>query len=368
MFQGTIAMTTQRILKTSPIPGLAFALSIAAGAHAGEVVVDAGRGPLTVSVPTSYDPKVPTPLVLSLHGYNGSAESQEVRMPLMPHVDGYGFLYVLPEGTLDCAGNRFWNATDACCDFGGTGVDDAGYLLALIDEIKVQLNVDDRRVYVVGWSNGGFMSYRMACEHAGTVAAIASLAGATYLDPTLCSPAEPVHVLQIHGTLDPVTPYEGGCATFEGFCFPPGPYCGPGAVQTVETWATYAGCSLDAETEPNLDLVAGLPGAETTVIRYASGCQPGGSSELWSIQGGLHGPALTLDATRLIIEHLLAHPKPSVCAADLDESGTVDSGDLLALLAAWGSCDGVCQEDLDESGSIDAGDLLILLGAWGPCE
>jgi predicted esterase len=215
-------MTMKQVVKTDSISALVLVLSIAAGAHAGDVVIDAGRGPLTVHVPTSYQPDTPAPLVLSLHRYNGDAVSQEVRMPLLPLVEEYGLLYVLPEGTLDCAGNRFWNATDACCDFEGSGVDDSGYLLALVDEIKAQLSVDDRRVYVVGHSNGGFMSYRMACDHSGIVAAIASLAGATYLEPSLCSPSEPVHVLQIHGTADPVVPYGGDCVTFDGFCFPPG--------------------------------------------------------------------------------------------------------------------------------------------------
>jgi polyhydroxybutyrate depolymerase len=345
---------------------LAFTLSFATGADAGDIVVDAGRGPLTVRVPSSYDPQEPAPLVLSLHSYNGSAASQEVRMPFLPLVDEYGFLYVLPEGTVDCAGNRFWNATDACCDFEGSGVDDAGYLIAIIDEIKLQLSVDDRRVYVAGFSNGGFMSYRMACEHAGVVAAIASVAGVTFLDPNLCSPSEPVHVLQIHGTSDQLVHYDGGCTTFDGFCFPPGPYCGPGAVQTVETWAIYNGCSLDVEAGPNLDLVAGLPGAETAVTRYVSGCLPGGSAELWTIEDGGHGgPPFTLDAMRLIIEHLLAHPKPAMCPADIDGSGAVDGADLGQLLGAWGTTE--ASADLDGSGTVDGADLGQLLAAWGSC-
>lgn len=342
---------------------LALALSIATGARAEDIVVDAGRGPLTVRVPSSYDPQNPAPLVVSLHSYNGSAASQEVRMPLLPLVDEYGFLYVLPEGTVDCADNRFWNATDACCDFEGSGVDDAGYLLALIDEIKDRLSVDDRRVYVVGHSNGGFMSYRMACEHADVIAAIASVAGVTFLDPSDCEPAEPVHVLQIHGTLDLLVGYEGGCVSFEGFCFPPGPYCGPGAVQTVEIWATYAGCAPDAESGTNLDLIAGLPGAETEVTRYENGCSSGGSAELWTILDGSHSPNFTPDAMRLLVEHLLAHPKPAACPADLDGDGSIGVGDLLEILAAWGSDAG----DVTGDGMTDVADLLDLLAAWGSC-
>jgi len=90
-----------------------------------------------------------------------------------------GFLYVFPDGTEDSDGILFWNATDAGYDFFGSGVDDPGYLRALIEEIIVQLNVDSDRIYAIGHSNGGSMVFRMACDHAELIAGIASLAGAT---------------------------------------------------------------------------------------------------------------------------------------------------------------------------------------------
>ena len=75
------------------------------------------------------------------------------------------------------------------------------------------MNVDPYRIYVAGHSNGGFMSYRLACTHADRIAAIVSLAGATFDTPADCSPTEPVAVLQIHGTADDTCPIRWSEAT-----------------------------------------------------------------------------------------------------------------------------------------------------------
>ena len=115
-------------------------------------------------------------------------------------------LYATPNGTQDLLALRFWNATDACCDFFGSGVDDSTYLANLVAAIDSAVGVDPRRRFFVGHSNGGFMSYRMACDHADEVAAVVSIAGATFDDTADCAPVRPVSTLQIHGTSDTVDP------------------------------------------------------------------------------------------------------------------------------------------------------------------
>ncbi len=149
------------------------------------------------------------PLVVLLHGLGSSGATMEEYFQLQPLAESKGFLLALPDGTKHADGARFWNATDACCGFGST-VDDVAYLGSVIDEVEGARNVDRSRVYVMGHSNGGFMSYRMACDVADRVAAIASVAGATWADPSKCTPSEPVSVLQVHGTADEGIRYDGG--------------------------------------------------------------------------------------------------------------------------------------------------------------
>ena len=163
-------------------------------------------------------------------------------------------------------------------------------------------SVDPKRIFIVGHSNGGFMAYQMACDHADQIAAIVSLAGGMYPDPKKCVPTSPVSVLEIHGTADMTVPFAG--PTFGGVVF-------PGAQATVSDWVTLDACSPTADTSaPPLDLDTSLAGAETTVTRYAKGCRPGGAAELWTIAGGAHIPSLRATFAPDVIDFLFAHPKP----------------------------------------------------------
>src|SRR5262245_36815191 len=143
------------------------------GGGAGGGAVIGGDRPVTVIVPSSYKPGVPSPLLVMLHGYSINGQVEELFLQLAPVAEAKGFLYAHPDGTVDKDDKYFWNATDACCDKYMTGIDDSAYLSSVIEEIKAHYSVDPRRIYVTGHSNGGFMSYRMACDHADQIAAIA---------------------------------------------------------------------------------------------------------------------------------------------------------------------------------------------------
>ena len=301
----------------------------AAQAGPNDIVIDLGRGPVTVHVPDAYDGSVRAPLVLLLHGYGSSGFETELVLNLQSLVDPLGFCYAYPDGTQDVLGNRFWNATDACCNFFSSNVDDSGYLRAFIEAAKTQLSIDDRRVYVVGHSNGAFMAYRMACEHADAVAAIVSYAGATWDDRTQCTPSEPVHVLQIHGTADGTIFYDGGELLGVDY---------PGALESVLTWVGYDGCSGVVDTSsPPLDIDASVPGAETTVFRYVDGCAPGGSAELWRVQGGGHVPVPSADFGTLAIEWLYAHAEPGIDPVRYCSPNNPNSTGVPGVLHAAGS-------------------------------
>ena len=257
--------------------------------------------PYDVFVPTGYDAAAPTPLVLLLHGYTASGDIQEAYFQFEPLAESRGFLYVHPDGTVDAAGQQFWNATDACCAFGGDSPDDAAYLMSIIEQVSAEYNVDPKAVFLAGHSNGGFMSYRMACQHADTIAGIASLAGATFADTADCAPSEPVSVLQVHGTSDETIKYDGGSIASVDY---------PSAPQTVQAWVAYNGCdTTPTVTVDALDLDGGIDGVESDAETFG-GCEQGSEVELWTIDDGSHTPAITADFSAGVIDFLLAHPKP----------------------------------------------------------
>ncbi len=254
--------------------------------------------PYEVFVPTGYDAATAAPLVISLHGYGAFGELQELYFQLEPQAEERGFLYVHPDGTVDPTDMEFWNATDACCDE-TQSVDDSGYINFIIDEVSAAYNIDPARIYLVGHSNGGFMSYRMACDYADRIAAIVSLAGATFLDTSRCAPSEPVSILQIHGTADDTIKYDGGRSPLSSY---------PAAETTVAMWSAYNGCAPATEPLGAIDLESGIDGDETTMEAFTD-CPVDGAVELWTMAGGSHTPALAANFAADVIDWLYAHPK-----------------------------------------------------------
>ncbi len=274
------------------------------GAGAGgalEGPVGGEERPVTVHVPPGYDPSEPAPLLLLLHGYSASGNVQEIYLGFTEMADKYGFLYAHPDGTFDSTNVRFWNATDSCCNFYGSEVDDSKYLRRVLDDIKKAYSVDPKRVYLFGHSNGGFMSHRMACDHADQLAAIGTLAGSNFKDESKCSPSAPVTTLVVHGNLDPTIVYGGGKLYGNEY---------PGAIETAETWAKLNGCSTTADTTPkNKDLTA-IPGSETEVSRWDIGCDGGRVVEHWKLTGSQHLPSFNDNFKAAVFDFFVAHPQP----------------------------------------------------------
>jgi polyhydroxybutyrate depolymerase len=148
------------------------------------------------------------PLVIALHCYGCTATELPARLGLEALAAKYHFAVAAPaSGHTDSRGTTYWNATDACCDFEGKRPDDVGAIVRLIDERVKKGDVDPKRVYLVGFSNGAFLAWRVACEHADKVAAIVAIDGAA---PATCTPSSPVAVLEVHGRDDDVVPVGGG--------------------------------------------------------------------------------------------------------------------------------------------------------------
>jgi polyhydroxybutyrate depolymerase len=156
-------------------------------------------------VPSIYDGSQSVPIVFNLHGYTSNKEEQTVYGDFRGIADTANFIIVHPNGTFDTSNERWWNAFGI---FGGP--DDLGFLVALLSEIDQNYNLDLDRVYSTGMSNGGFMSFELACEASSVFTAVASVTGSMALNkPNNCGAVEPVPAMQIHGTNDLVVPYNG---------------------------------------------------------------------------------------------------------------------------------------------------------------
>lgn len=139
-------------------------------------------------------------------------------------------------GLVDPTGSRYWNATEACCNFYDTGVDDAAYLMSLVDEISAKLNIDESLIYFTGHSNGGFMGFNLACHYSDRIAGVFAIAGTMYKNKSECNPTSPVNVLHIHGTNDQVNKWDGGFNYDNSYS---------SVQETVSDWIEFNGCSLN---------------------------------------------------------------------------------------------------------------------------
>ncbi len=165
-----------------------------------------------VHVPAGYRSDSPAPLLLSLHGGGGSMDhmARDENYGQLGHAAREGQVLVFPNGISRFRNGMFatWNAGACCGAARDEGVDDVGFIRAVLERVMGQLNIDRQRVYATGMSNGAMMAYRLACEMPGLIRAVAAVAGT---DNTLsCTPAQPVSVLHIHARNDTHVLFEGG--------------------------------------------------------------------------------------------------------------------------------------------------------------
>ncbi len=152
-----------------------------------------------IHLPPDYSPNSVLPLVLNFHGLGSNAQEQEIYSQFSPVADTAHIIVVYPEGI-----DNLWNV-----GFGGT-TDDVGFTNDLIDTLHARYNIDLESVFSTGMSNGGYMSYKLACELTGRIQAIASVTGSMVPSQlAACNPSEQIPVMQIHGTADPTVAYNG---------------------------------------------------------------------------------------------------------------------------------------------------------------
>jgi polyhydroxybutyrate depolymerase len=229
-----------------------------------------------VHVPRSYDPSRPTLVILNFHGGGGNPKSQRTISLMDQASERYGFIVVYPQGTgakgrLINPQGYTWNAGTCCGWAMEHRIDDVGYTNALLDDLEKQFNVDKKRVFATGISNGAMICYRLACELSNRIAAIAPVAGPMGL--TGCNPPRPVSVIHFHGLADKFAPYTGG----------KGPRSLPGEFfqsvdQSIAFWL-----KRDNLSGPPRVVKRG----QASGSYYGPGAN-GAEVAVWSIQGGGH--------------------------------------------------------------------------------
>lgn len=155
-----------------------------------------------IYVPASYSDTEPIPIVFNLHGGASTAIGYLNSIGNMrPIADTANFIIIYPQATTDSSGNPTWHLGGE--NSKSTSVDDVGFVSHIIDEVSSNYSVDLERVYVTGFSNGGYLAYEIACLLSNKIAGIGSVAGHMFIDTyNYCDPSHPTPLINIHGTED----------------------------------------------------------------------------------------------------------------------------------------------------------------------
>lgn len=217
-----------------------------------------------VHVPAGIDK--PAGLVVNMHGAGQTGAEQAANTNYNAAADQQGFVVVYPDG-LDLS----WADGRGASNSDRQGVDDVGFLVALVDRMVADYNIPRGRVFATGLSAGGFMANRLACQRADVFAAIAPVAGTLGVGYP-CNPSRPVSVFEVHGTADQVVPFTGGTMLGRG-----GYSDIVAAPANAQRWRDIDGCPAPAED------------VQGPVHRFtAAGCADGTEVVFVQVDGGTH--------------------------------------------------------------------------------
>lgn len=259
----------------------------ATGDLAGTLTFGGVQRTYVLHVPAALDH--PNGLVLNLHGGGQSGRKQAALTNYDAVADQHGWIVAYPDGIdFSWADGRGASTPDR------RGVDDVGFLAALIGRLSHDYGIAPDRVFVTGMSAGGFMANRLACERADLVAAIVPVSG-TLGRSVPCNPSKPVSVLTVHGTADRVVPYNGGRMVGRG-----GASDVVAAHTMADRWRAFDHCQ---------SAVRGADGRDKRL--RANGCADGTEVVFVTIDGWGHtwpsGPAAGFDASQASAQFFAAH-------------------------------------------------------------
>ena len=241
-----------------------------------------GREPTIIYAPKKILKNDKLALIVSLHGYSSNPKQQRFVLPLNYLSNKRKTVVAVPSGIKDKKGKRFWSGLNCCDGHADSVPNDVSFLRSVIINLKKEYPIDEDKVFIAGFSNGGFMAYRMACEASDLISGVLNFAGSGPMESQNCEPIKPLKVLHIHGTNDKTILFDGSGPAAGG------PFEGsrwhPSASKTVKFWEDKNLCTGDNYESLSFRATLG----RKINVKKNKGCNLNAKVEFWTIQGASH--------------------------------------------------------------------------------
>ena len=300
-----------------------------------------------MSYPDNISEQESAPLIINMHGFGSNALSQRYYSEMDEFAHEQGIAVVYPQGIVNSIGSTSWNV-GTFWDF--SNLDDVGFIEEMIDKISNDFNIDQDRIYACGMSNGGYMSYELACELEDRIAAFGSVTGNFMLNQSsgqLCEFTREIPIIHFHGTSDSVVDYYP--PSFDGALTP---------FESADFWSQYNNLNIETmeELNNNVEIYTFSNDYSSTIFKHYK--VYGGEHDWFKESWGFHTSVELID---FFLDYNLSDFYNETILGDVNNDSEINVLDvvLLAEIVLDGSY--LVEGDMNFDQTISILDLIALI-------
>jgi len=300
-----------------------------------------------MSYPDNISEQESAPLIINMHGFGSNALSQRYYSEMDEFAHEQGIAVVYPQGIVNSIGSTSWNV-GTFWDF--SNLDDVGFIEEMIDKISNDFNIDQDRIYACGMSNGGYMSYELACELEDRIAAFGSVTGNFMLNQSsgqLCEFTREIPIIHFHGTSDSVVDYYP--PSFDGALTP---------FESADFWSQYNNLNIETmeELNNNVEIYTFSNDYSSTIFKHYK--VYGGEHDWFKENWGFH---TSVELINFFLDYNLSDFYNETILGDVNNDSEINVLDvvLLAEIALDGSY--LVEGDMNFDQTISILDLIALI-------
>ena len=298
-----------------------------------------------MSYPNNVDYSNPPALIINMHGYGGNALSQRSSSQMDNFAHERNIAVVYPQGEINGWGYTSWNIGTF---WDQSNLDDVGFISLMIEQISNDFEINLDRVYACGMSNGGYMSYELACELEDKIAAFGSVTGNFMLNTDQsCEFTREIPIAHFHGTSDNVVDY-----------YPPSFDGSLTVSESIDFWNEYNNLNLENIQELNENVEIYKYSNEESITQFLHYKVYGGGHDWFKENWGFHTSSALID---FFLQYKLSDFLNEEIIGDINNDSSINIQDIILLVELILNNLYENQGDINQDGIIDILDVISIM-------